>query len=276
MLCLVVLKYEAKKKSRRAHSILVFSRGTAHRNKTHTASFPFRFDVAFTSVLQRAIKTLFHIQDALDAHWIPVNRHWRLNERMYGALQGLNKAETAAKHGEKQVAELEILLYFDVFQNNVYFMTVFAILGEDLASRVRHSTAEDGQVEPHVSRQRPQIQRPETGRDSADRMSQGKGRKLKVPSKLCIFFLVSPLFSRHFSWPLLGYGGTLPTLLARRDCPDGETGSEGHHCRSWKFFEVRCRFWTCSCVIDVVVVIVAYERFLQHSYFPYPLDLPEL
>merc|ERR1719374_14675 len=63
----------------------------------------YRFDVAFTSVLQRAIKTLFHIQDALDAHWIPVNRHWRLNERMYGGLQGLNKAETAAKHGEKQV-----------------------------------------------------------------------------------------------------------------------------------------------------------------------------
>merc|ERR1712042_426570 len=63
----------------------------------------FRFDVAFTSVLQRAIKTLFHIQESLDAHWIPVNRHWRLNERMYGALQGLNKAETAAKHGEKQV-----------------------------------------------------------------------------------------------------------------------------------------------------------------------------
>ena len=62
-----------------------------------------RFDVAFTSVLQRAIKTLFHIQESLDAHWIPVNRHWRLNERMYGALQGLNKAETAAKHGEKQV-----------------------------------------------------------------------------------------------------------------------------------------------------------------------------
>merc|ERR1711970_536042 len=63
----------------------------------------FKFDVAFTSVLQRAIKTLFHIQESLDAHWIPVNRHWRLNERMYGALQGLNKAETAAKHGEKQV-----------------------------------------------------------------------------------------------------------------------------------------------------------------------------
>lgn len=61
------------------------------------------FDVAFTSVLKRAIKTLFHIQDGLNLHWIPVHRHWRLNERMYGALQGLNKSETAAKHGEEQV-----------------------------------------------------------------------------------------------------------------------------------------------------------------------------
>eukprot|EP01096_Ripella_sp_DP13-Kostka_P007475 TRINITY_DN271_c0_g1_i2.p1 TRINITY_DN271_c0_g1~~TRINITY_DN271_c0_g1_i2.p1 ORF type:complete len:255 (-),score=141.83 TRINITY_DN271_c0_g1_i2:168-932(-) len=64
----------------------------------------FVFDVAFTSVLKRAIKTLFHVQDQLDLHWIPVNRTWRLNERMYGGLQGLNKAETAAKHGEEQVA----------------------------------------------------------------------------------------------------------------------------------------------------------------------------
>jgi 2,3-bisphosphoglycerate-dependent phosphoglycerate mutase len=63
----------------------------------------FVFDVAFTSVLKRAIKTLFFIQDELDLHWIPVSRHWRLNERMYGALQGLNKSETAAKHGEEQV-----------------------------------------------------------------------------------------------------------------------------------------------------------------------------
>ena len=61
------------------------------------------FDVAFTSVLKRAIKTLYFIQDELDLHWIPVRRHWRLNERMYGALQGLNKSETAAKHGEEQV-----------------------------------------------------------------------------------------------------------------------------------------------------------------------------
>jgi len=61
------------------------------------------FDVAFTSVLKRAIKTLYLIQDGCDLHWIPVHRHWRLNERMYGALQGLNKSETAAKHGEEQV-----------------------------------------------------------------------------------------------------------------------------------------------------------------------------
>lgn len=61
------------------------------------------FDIAFTSVLKRAIKTLFYIQEGLDLHWIPVQRNWRLNERMYGALQGLNKAETAAQHGEKQV-----------------------------------------------------------------------------------------------------------------------------------------------------------------------------
>lgn len=63
----------------------------------------FTFDVAHTSVLKRAIKTLFYIQEGLDLHWIPVYKHWRLNERMYGALQGLNKSETAAKHGEDQV-----------------------------------------------------------------------------------------------------------------------------------------------------------------------------
>lgn len=60
-------------------------------------------DVAFTSLLKRAIKTLNHVLDVLDLHWIPVHKHWRLNERMYGALQGLNKSETAAKHGEDQV-----------------------------------------------------------------------------------------------------------------------------------------------------------------------------
>jgi 2,3-bisphosphoglycerate-dependent phosphoglycerate mutase len=60
------------------------------------------FDVAYTSVLKRAIRTLWIVLDELDQMWIPVYRHWRLNERHYGALQGLNKAETAAKHGDEQ------------------------------------------------------------------------------------------------------------------------------------------------------------------------------
>jgi 2,3-bisphosphoglycerate-dependent phosphoglycerate mutase len=63
----------------------------------------YAFDVAFTSVLKRAIRTLWITLDALDQMWIPVTKDWRLNERHYGALQGLNKAETAAKHGEAQV-----------------------------------------------------------------------------------------------------------------------------------------------------------------------------
>jgi 2,3-bisphosphoglycerate-dependent phosphoglycerate mutase len=63
----------------------------------------FCFDFAYTSVLKRAIKTLWIALEALDEMWIPVERSWRLNERMYGALQGLNKAETAQQHGEEQV-----------------------------------------------------------------------------------------------------------------------------------------------------------------------------
>jgi 2,3-bisphosphoglycerate-dependent phosphoglycerate mutase len=61
------------------------------------------FDVAYTSVLKRAIRTLWTVLDGMDLMWIPVHRSWRLNERHYGALQGLNKAETAAKFGEDQV-----------------------------------------------------------------------------------------------------------------------------------------------------------------------------
>jgi 2,3-bisphosphoglycerate-dependent phosphoglycerate mutase len=60
------------------------------------------FDIAYTSVLKRAIRTLWIVLDELDQMWIPVERNWRLNERHYGALQGLNKAETAAKHGDAQ------------------------------------------------------------------------------------------------------------------------------------------------------------------------------
>jgi len=63
----------------------------------------FEFDVAYTSVLKRAIRTLWIALDEMDMMWIPVHRHWRLNERHYGDLQGLNKAETAARHGEAQV-----------------------------------------------------------------------------------------------------------------------------------------------------------------------------
>jgi 2,3-bisphosphoglycerate-dependent phosphoglycerate mutase len=60
------------------------------------------FDVAYTSVLKRAIKTLWIVLEEMDLMWIPVHRSWRLNERHYGALQGLNKAETAARHGLEQ------------------------------------------------------------------------------------------------------------------------------------------------------------------------------
>src|SRR5262245_14603520 len=67
------------------------------------AAEKFEFDVAYTSLLKRAIRTLWIALDEMDALWLPVSRSWRLNERHYGALQGLNKAETAAKHGDDQV-----------------------------------------------------------------------------------------------------------------------------------------------------------------------------
>jgi len=63
----------------------------------------YAFDIAYTSVLKRAIRTLWIALDEMDQMWIPVHRTWRLNERHYGALQGLNKAETAAKYGDDQV-----------------------------------------------------------------------------------------------------------------------------------------------------------------------------
>ncbi len=67
------------------------------------AGLPYEFDVAYTSVLKRAIRTLWLALDEMDRMWLPVHRDWRLNERHYGALQGLNKAETAAKYGDEQV-----------------------------------------------------------------------------------------------------------------------------------------------------------------------------
>ena len=63
----------------------------------------FDFDRCYTSLLKRAIRTLWITLDGLDRMWLPVQRHWRLNERHYGALQGLNKAETAAQYGDEQV-----------------------------------------------------------------------------------------------------------------------------------------------------------------------------
>jgi 2,3-bisphosphoglycerate-dependent phosphoglycerate mutase len=64
----------------------------------------YTFDIAYTSVLKRAIKTLWIVLEEMDLMWIPVVVSWRLNERHYGALQGLNKAETASKHGEEKVS----------------------------------------------------------------------------------------------------------------------------------------------------------------------------
>ncbi|SOE66841.1 phosphoglycerate mutase [Burkholderia sp. OK233] len=63
----------------------------------------YTFDIAYTSVLKRAIRTLWHVQDQMDLMYLPVVHSWRLNERHYGALSGLNKAETAAKFGDEQV-----------------------------------------------------------------------------------------------------------------------------------------------------------------------------
>ncbi len=78
-------------------------REEAARSAKLLAEEGFTFDVAYTSVLKRAIRTLWIILDEMDLMWIPVVRDWRLNERHYGALQGLNKAETARLHGEEQV-----------------------------------------------------------------------------------------------------------------------------------------------------------------------------
>jgi 2,3-bisphosphoglycerate-dependent phosphoglycerate mutase len=77
-------------------------RGEAAAAATLLKDGGYVFDVAYTSVLTRAIRTLFIVLDGMHLLWIPVFKSWRLNERHYGALQGLNKAETAAKHGEAQ------------------------------------------------------------------------------------------------------------------------------------------------------------------------------
>jgi 2,3-bisphosphoglycerate-dependent phosphoglycerate mutase len=63
----------------------------------------YKFDLVYTSLLKRAIHTMELVTNKMDLHWVPVVRHWRLNERHYGALQGLDKRETAARHGDEQV-----------------------------------------------------------------------------------------------------------------------------------------------------------------------------
>jgi 2,3-bisphosphoglycerate-dependent phosphoglycerate mutase len=78
-------------------------REEAHEGGRVLKAEGYTFDVAYTSVLRRAIHTLWTVLDEMELVWIPVHRSWRLNERHYGALQGLNKAETAAKFGEQQV-----------------------------------------------------------------------------------------------------------------------------------------------------------------------------
>ncbi|EAL64785.1 phosphoglycerate mutase [Dictyostelium discoideum AX4] len=75
----------------------------AHEAGKRLLKAGFTFDIAYTSVLKRAIRTLWILLEELNLYWIPVSRQWRLNERMYGSLQGLNKSETAAKYGEDQV-----------------------------------------------------------------------------------------------------------------------------------------------------------------------------
>ena len=78
-------------------------RDEAHEAGRQIQEAGLSFDIAYTSLLKRAVHTLWILLDELDAAWLPVERSWRLNERHYGDLQGLNKSETTAQHGEEQV-----------------------------------------------------------------------------------------------------------------------------------------------------------------------------
>ena len=109
----------------------------------------YTFDVAYTSVLKRAIHTLWTILDELDLAWIPVHRSWRLNERHYGALQGLDKAETAAKFGEAQVK---------------IWRRSYDIQPPELTPMIRT-----------FSRPRPTLCKPEQSRVAAHRVPEGHG-----------------------------------------------------------------------------------------------------
>ena len=114
----------------------------------------FTFDVAFTSVLKRAIRTLWFVLDELDLMWIPVEHSWRLNERHYGALQGLNKAQTAAKYGDDQV----------LVWRRSYDIQPPALEKSD----------------PRRSRRRPALSRDRSSRFTAHRMLEGHRRAISA------------------------------------------------------------------------------------------------
>ena len=108
----------------------------------------YEFDIAYTSVLKRAIWTLWHALEEMDRSWLPVVNDWRLNERHYGALQGLNKAETAA---------------------------VRRRAGADLAPQLRHAAAGAGRRRPALRTQRPALRQARARPGAADRMPEGHG-----------------------------------------------------------------------------------------------------
>ena len=115
----------------------------------------YTFDLAYTSVLKRAIRTLWITLDDMDLMWVPVVKSWRLNERHYGALQGLNKAETAAKHGDDT--------------------------GQDLASQLRHSAAAVDAGRSTLSGAGLAVRRSEAQPDSAVGVTERHGRA--VPAR---------------------------------------------------------------------------------------------
>ena len=115
----------------------------------------YEFDLAFTSVLKRAIKTLWVVLEEMDRMWIPVIHSWRLNERHYGALQGLNKAETAAKFGDAQVK----------IWRRAYETAPPAVGGRRSASRNK----------------RPALRGARSGRISSDRVPEGHGSAISCP-----------------------------------------------------------------------------------------------
>jgi bisphosphoglycerate-dependent phosphoglycerate mutase family 1 len=81
-------------------------------------------EVAHTSLLRRAIRTLFHVLDETDALWIKVNKAWELNERHYGSLQGLDKQETVDKYGKDQVCYCDIMLFYAMILFILLFLTI--------------------------------------------------------------------------------------------------------------------------------------------------------